>query len=94
MSGKNVRIITTTIIMIITNGNLSINVSSQTNKKKTKIATGSIILWKLWNLEWLRWTTFENIFVKSLLFRTQRTVTKTVTVTVSAKQQYLGISAL
>ncbi|GFS25336.1 copine-8 [Elysia marginata] len=34
MSGKIVRIITTTIIIIITNGNLSINISSHTNKQE------------------------------------------------------------
>ncbi|GFR73742.1 hypothetical protein ElyMa_002143900 [Elysia marginata] len=71
----------------------STSAATQTNKKKTKIATGSIKFWKLWNLEWLRWTTSEIIFVKSLLSHTQRTVTKTVTVTLSAKQQYLGSSA-
>ncbi|GFS14926.1 hypothetical protein ElyMa_003173900 [Elysia marginata] len=80
MSGKIIIIITTTIIIIITNGNLSINSHTE---KKTKIATGSVKLWKLWNLEWLRRTTFENIFVKSLLFHMQRTAT----VTVSAEQQ-------
>ncbi|GFR80032.1 hypothetical protein ElyMa_005889200 [Elysia marginata] len=90
MRCKIVRIITTTIIIIITYENLS----SHTDKKKTQIATSRIKLWKLWNLEWLRWTTFANIFVKSPLFHTQRTVTRTVTVTVSAKQQYLGISVI
>ncbi|GFS07029.1 hypothetical protein ElyMa_006560100 [Elysia marginata] len=89
MSGKIIIIITTTIIIIITNGNLSINISIHT-EKKTKIATGSVKLWKLWNLKWLRRTTFENIFIKSLLFHMQRTAA----VTLSAKQQYLGISAL
>ncbi|GFS20495.1 hypothetical protein ElyMa_006900800 [Elysia marginata] len=87
MSGKII-MKTFTIIIIITNGNLSINISSHT-EKKTKIAIGSAKLWKLWNLERLGRTTFENIFVKSLLFHMQRTAD----VTVLAKQQYLGISA-
>ncbi|GFR65294.1 hypothetical protein ElyMa_003653000 [Elysia marginata] len=34
MSGKIVRIITTTIIIIITYGNLSINISSHTNRQE------------------------------------------------------------
>ncbi|GFR99449.1 hypothetical protein ElyMa_002793000 [Elysia marginata] len=34
MSGKIVRIITTTIIIIITHGNLSINISSHTNRQE------------------------------------------------------------
>ncbi|GFR77070.1 hypothetical protein ElyMa_002229100 [Elysia marginata] len=86
MSGKIIIIIITTIIIIITNENLSVN-----TKKKTKIATASIKWWKSRNLNlWLSWTTF----VKSLLFHMQRTVKRTAAVTVSAKQQYLGISDL
>ncbi|GFR92017.1 hypothetical protein ElyMa_000858100 [Elysia marginata] len=44
MSGKIVIIIITTTIIIITNGYLSINISSHTEKKKTNIATGSMTL--------------------------------------------------
>ncbi|GFS06778.1 hypothetical protein ElyMa_002972900 [Elysia marginata] len=90
MSGKIIIVIITTIIIIIINGNLSINISSHTNREEKDKKCH----WQYKILEWLRWTTSENIFIKSLLFHMQRTVTRTVTVTVSAKQQYLGISAL
>ncbi|GFR65685.1 hypothetical protein ElyMa_000208800 [Elysia marginata] len=83
MSGKIIIIITTTIIIIITNGNLSININSHT-EEKTKIATSSVKLWKLWNLEWLRRITFENIFVKCLLFLCRE---QPLSLTVSAEQQ-------
>ncbi|GFR95210.1 hypothetical protein ElyMa_002687500 [Elysia marginata] len=68
------------IIIIIISGpttisrNFSINISShkKKDKKKRKTGTGSVKLWKLWNLEWLGWTTSENIFVKTMFYM-QRT---------------------
>ncbi|GFR91471.1 hypothetical protein ElyMa_000844000 [Elysia marginata] len=93
MTGKIVIIIITTIItIIITNGNLCVNISSHTNREEKdrnwywQYKIVEIVESGVARVDHI----FENTFVKSLLFRKQRTVT----VTASAKQQCLGISAL